>query len=71
MFDMKVIINDTSLDFLSSTETLKEAVLHFGIKDFKGLAVAVNNSIIPINSWEEFNLNENDSITIIRATQGG
>jgi thiamine biosynthesis protein ThiS len=31
----------------------------------------VNNKVIPRNEWNTHKLNENDSITIIRATQGG
>lgn len=37
----------------------------------KGIAIAVNNNIIPKHEWEQYELSENDHITIIRATQGG
>ena len=37
----------------------------------KGIAVAINHSIIPKTEWEKTRLVENDKITIIRATQGG
>ncbi len=37
----------------------------------KGVAVAVNNTVVPKAAWEGFSLSENDRITIIRATQGG
>lgn len=36
-----------------------------------GLAVAVNNHVIPKKQWEETLLTENDNILIITATQGG
>ncbi len=37
----------------------------------KGIAVAVNNTVISRNSWEEYLINDTDKITIITATQGG
>ncbi len=36
-----------------------------------GIAIAVNNQVIPRSQWEAFLLAEGDKITIIRATQGG
>ncbi|MFL5727855.1 MAG: sulfur carrier protein ThiS [Cytophagaceae bacterium] len=37
----------------------------------KGIAVAINNEVIPKSDWEKYSLKENDKVTIIRATQGG
>ena len=37
----------------------------------KGIAVALNNRIIPQSFWAETLLNNKDSILIITATQGG
>ena len=36
-----------------------------------GIAVAVNNRVIPQKNWSAHALNDQDSITIITATQGG
>ncbi|MFD2514823.1 sulfur carrier protein ThiS [Pontibacter locisalis] len=36
-----------------------------------GFAVAVNNAIVPKLNWDDHLLHPNDSVTIIRATQGG
>jgi sulfur carrier protein len=68
---MNVTINDIPVELNNSTPTLEDVVLYSGVKDFKGLAVAVNNSIVPKTKWNTAQLNENDNITIIRATQGG
>jgi sulfur carrier protein len=68
---MKVILNDTPINLDAAKTTLVQAILHSGISDFKGLAVAVNDSVIPRATWNDFQLNENDTITIIHATQGG
>jgi len=68
---MKVRINDTAIDLAGSTATLEHAVQRSGVTDVKGLAVAVNSTVIPCTNWNTFQLNENDTILIIRATQGG
>jgi sulfur carrier protein len=36
-----------------------------------GIAVAVNQQVISKNNWQEFLLNTNDDVLIIKATQGG
>ena len=36
-----------------------------------GIAVAINNTVIPKGEWETYVLNEEDKVTLIRATQGG
>lgn len=37
----------------------------------KGIAVAVNNTVIPKINWAIVSLNVNDEVLIIKATQGG
>jgi len=37
----------------------------------KGIAIAVNNIVIPRNNWQHHLLNENDDVLVIKATQGG
>lgn len=41
------------------------------IKSLNGVAVAVNQQVVPKDHWDVFQLSENDSVLIIRATQGG
>lgn len=36
-----------------------------------GIAVAVNGAVVPKTQWTQATLHPNDSITIIKATQGG
>ncbi|WP_159023396.1 sulfur carrier protein ThiS [Formosa sp. L2A11] len=36
-----------------------------------GIAVAVNNTVIPKNNWKKTRVLNNDNILIIQATQGG
>ena len=37
----------------------------------RGVAVAVNDAVVPQPGWHKKELNEGDSIEIIRAVQGG
>lgn len=41
------------------------------LNEKKGIAVAVNNEVIPKKEWNNNYLKENDKILVIRATQGG
>lgn len=68
---MELIINHTRKKFDVLPETL-EALLAIELPGKKkGIAVALNNLIIPLPVWAETILNNNDSILIITATQGG
>jgi len=55
-------INDDSLSLLLN-EILGEKT--------KGIAVAINNNIVPKSNWQSTLLKQNDSVLIIKATQGG
>lgn len=56
---------------LSAACTLSGLLTQVGLQGQKGLAVAINQHIIPKSTWESYALNENDQVTIIHATQGG
>lgn len=43
----------------------------FNGKEPRGIAIAVNSSIIPKSKWDETIINENDEIEIVTAVQGG
>ena len=67
---MNIFINNKPFD-LPEKINLSVALKTAGIKSFQGIAVAVNQHIISKTYWENHIINENDSLTIIRATQGG
>ena len=66
---MKVFINgdSSSVDDRFLIYLLKKNHL----ADQKGIAVAVNDQVIPRSNWDQHKLTENDKITVIKATQGG
>jgi len=65
---MQVIINQQETELQAST--LTGLVNELQLPDV-GIAIAVNQQIIPRNVWDSLQLNQNDQITIIRATRGG
>lgn len=67
---MTVLVNNQTQK--TKTEArLADLLEQLSLREQKGMAVAVNNNIVPKSNWEEYLLTENDKITIIRATQGG
>ena len=67
---MEVIVNEQTKevgDNISTDELLHE----LGWDTKQGIAVAVNNEVVPRDNWQQKRLSENDKVTIIQATQGG
>ncbi len=67
---MNVFVNNQTCE-LEKDSNLNSALEKNGISGQRGIAVAVNNSVIPKTEWQHKILSENDKITIIKATQGG
>lgn len=69
---MKVKLNNDIIE-ISPNITL-EKILQQELQitqDKKGIAVAVNDNIIPKNNWNKIQLNDKDEILVIIAAQGG
>lgn len=67
---MTVFVNNQSVD-TQPAASLRSLLSELSLIDKKGIAVAVNNTIIPRTAWEQFGLSGNEKITILQATQGG
>jgi len=67
---MKIILNNKPIT-VSETETLESILESNGLLDKKGIAVAINSSVIPKSNWKNTKINTNDNIMIITATAGG
>ncbi|MCS3867197.1 sulfur carrier protein [Chryseobacterium ginsenosidimutans] len=68
---MELTINHTQKTFDVLPENLEALIAMELPEKKKGIAVALNNRIIPKSFWAETILNDKDSILIITATQGG
>ena len=67
---MELLVNNKS-EKLQSGNTLSALLQQLGLLEKRGIAVAVNNTVIGKAGWEKHLLSEQDKITIIRPTQGG
>ena len=47
------------------------SLLHIDIERPDGIAIAVNDTVIPRNEWAAYVLQPQDKVFVIRATQGG
>jgi len=66
---MEITVNNELKNI--SEPTLSLLINHLLGEKTKGIAVAVNQRIIPKQNWEITSLKENDNVLIIKATQGG
>ncbi len=66
---MKLLINNQTTE-MADGATLAAVAVARALPE-KGVAVAVNNRMVPRAEWETFCLKENDNITIITAACGG
>lgn len=66
---MKVLVNNKEVE-LNPDSTLVQLTAQLELT-VSGIAIAVNNRMIPRTEWEGFSLHENDSVVIIKAACGG
>lgn len=65
---MNVIINGKPADVKAAN--LKDLAAELNLPE-KGIAVAVNNAMVPRTEWENTALSANDNVVIIKAACGG
>jgi sulfur carrier protein len=68
---MELKINNQTKQFASDSLTVQALLdLEIPIKQ-SGIAIAINNTVIPKSNWNSHLIQEIDDIIIISATQGG
>lgn len=67
---MEIFINNQQYSVSENTSLQTLVTAQLGDRQ-KGVAVAVNDTVIPKSSWENYVVQSNDIILIIKATQGG
>lgn len=67
---MKILLNNIHTEITNGI-SVSELLGVQQIQAERGVAIAINNTVIPKATWSEYILKENDKITVIRATQGG
>ncbi|MBD1391360.1 sulfur carrier protein ThiS [Neiella sp. HB171785] len=66
---MKVEVNGEPVE-LSAQATLMQ-LLDVLQQDLSGVAIAVNQTIVPQHDWDDYLLQDRDNIAIFRAIAGG
>ena len=68
---MELKINNQTKQFATDSLTV-QTLLDIEIPEKQnGIAVAINNTVIPKSNWNSYPIQETDDILIISATQGG
>ena len=69
LVSMKLLVNSEPKQF--SGKNISGLMQSLNMPNTNGIALAVNEKVIPKTEWNNFQLNDNDKILIIKATQGG
>jgi sulfur carrier protein len=67
---MTICVNDQTRR-ISDTATLHDLLAELTLVERRGVAVAVNDEVIPRSGWPNRFLAESDHVLVIQATQGG
>ncbi len=67
---MNVCINQIDTQVVDSA-TIADILPLMQLSSTAGIAIAVNESIVPRAQWDSYTLQANDKLILIRATQGG
>lgn len=68
---MKIKLNGEEKLF-NGLNTIEEVInSYLNGKEARGIAVALNSTIVPKQKWNDTILNDNDEIEIVHAVQGG
>ncbi|MDN5202651.1 sulfur carrier protein ThiS [Fulvivirgaceae bacterium BMA10] len=67
---MEVTINGNQYEFQESS-SLEQIIQSLSLKSTQGIAVAIDDMVVPKTDWENHIIKDQDKIMIITATQGG
>ena len=66
---MKVQVNNKEVK-ITDASTITQLTEQLELSS-QGIAIAVNNKMIPRTEWDKFVLHESDNLVIIKAASGG
>lgn len=67
---MVIRLNDASREVPAAT-TVGALLRELGVAERQGIAVAVNDAVVPRSSWGTQELRDADRVVVLRAMQGG
>lgn len=67
---MNISVND-QVRSIDAAATLLDLLRHLALDERRGVAVAVNDTVVPRTEWPARALAEADRVLVIQAAQGG
>ena len=67
---MTVFVNDQPRALAAGTQ-LTDLLRELGLAERKGVAIAINDEVVPRSTWPTRTLADGERILVIQATQGG
>ena len=67
---MNVFVNDQPRALAAGT-ALVDLLRELGLAERKGVAIAINDEVVPRSAWNNRPLADGERILVIQATQGG
>ncbi len=67
---MNIFVNDKAQE-VNTQANIGDLLTSLNLASQKGIAIAINNNVIPRTEWNTHTLREEDKVMLIRATQGG
>lgn len=68
---MRIFVNDEPREVNAGEATVAALMASAGLPSLDGVAVAVNDGVVPRHAWAARPLEAGDRVLVIRATQGG
>lgn len=67
---IEITVNGETMHIDTNT-IVSELLQNLGITDHKGVAIAINEEVVPRSQWSVKMLSSKDRIIVIKATAGG
>lgn len=67
---MKILINDDEKDIIEHA-TIAQMLNNLDLTPIKGIALAVNDQVIPKVEWDRYPLHSGDKVLLIQTIAGG
>ncbi len=68
---MQIYINGEARQMPDEVMTVAEVIDVLDVETTDGMAIAVNEQVVPGSQWSKTRVDDGDDIEVIRATQGG
>jgi len=68
---MQIYINGEARQMPDEVTTVAELIEVLEVETTDGMAIAVNEQVVPGSQWSKTRVDDGDDIEVIRATQGG